>query len=82
MFLFGPLYQIKRMFKQTRIIATLLMLSMIALTLVAALVWKKPMLCLLFVIIQFLCVVWYGLSYIPYARKIVCACAKRAAPDM
>ena len=35
------------------------------------------LICLISVCVQFCCVTWYGLSYIPYARKIVSSCIKR-----
>eukprot|EP00039_Didymoeca_costata_P009363 m.123827 g.123827 ORF g.123827 m.123827 type:complete len:183 (-) comp14458_c0_seq3:2648-3196(-) len=78
LFLFGPWYQIKNMFKETRIVATLIMLAAVGMTLFSALYWKEALLCLLFVIVQFLAVTWYGLSYIPYARRLVGGCIKRA----
>eukprot|EP00038_Savillea_parva_P003825 m.130767 g.130767 ORF g.130767 m.130767 type:complete len:186 (-) comp11291_c1_seq1:313-870(-) len=74
LFLFGPAYQLRNMFKETRIFATLVMLSAIALTIVSAIVWKNVLLCIIFVCIQFLAGVWYTLSFIPYARRIVTSC--------
>ncbi|XP_059488595.1 vesicle transport protein SFT2A [Neocloeon triangulifer] len=70
-FLMGPFNQIKKMFAPTRAIATILMITCLILTLVAALVLKKAGLSLLFVILQFLAMTWYSLSYIPYARDAV-----------
>jgi len=52
------------------------MISSIALTLVAALVWKSVGLCVLFACMQFLACFWYCLSYIPYARKVAMSCMK------
>lgn len=68
LFLWGPWHQIKNMFKETRWLATLIMLAAIAMTLVSALVWHSVGLCILFAIIQFAAVFWYSISYIPYAR--------------
>mmetsp|Transcript_28494 Transcript_28494/g.74866 ORF Transcript_28494/g.74866 Transcript_28494/m.74866 type:complete len:191 (-) Transcript_28494:194-766(-) len=73
-FLFGVTYQIKNMFKETRIIATTVMLAAIGLTLTAALYWKNIMLCIVFVCVQFLACVWYTLSFIPFARRMVTNC--------
>ncbi|XP_063705693.1 vesicle transport protein SFT2A isoform X1 [Culicoides brevitarsis] len=70
-FLMGPVKQIKKMFSSTRWIATCIMLASLVLTLVAALVLKKALLALLFIIIQGLAMTWYSLSYIPYARDAV-----------
>lgn len=71
MFLMGPLSQAKKMFNSTRWIATTLMIAFLVLTLVAALVWKKRTLALLFCMCQFLSMTWYSLSYIPFARDAV-----------
>ena len=75
-FLWGPWYQIKNMFKAKRWVCTIIMLASIALTLVAALVWDNVALCVVFATIQFCAVFWYGLSYIPYARKMATSCFK------
>merc|ERR1711892_370235 len=73
-FLMGPAKQFKSMFQQTRLIATVVMLVSLILTLCAAFWWKKNLLAFLFVIIQFLAMTWYCLSYIPYARDAVIKC--------
>ncbi|XP_065057449.1 vesicle transport protein SFT2A-like isoform X2 [Rhopilema esculentum] len=70
-FLLGPVKQLKNMFKEKRLIATIIMLVSLALTLCAALWWKKNGLALLFCIIQYLAMTWYCLSYIPFARNAV-----------
>ncbi|XP_075215965.1 vesicle transport protein SFT2B [Lycorma delicatula] len=70
-FLMGPVNQIKRMFAETRIIATVMVFVMIGLTLFAALWIKKAPLALLFIILQWIAMTWYSLSYIPYARDAV-----------
>lgn len=71
MFLMGPVSQVKKMFAATRLIATIIMLVSLVLTLVSALVLKNPPLCLIFVIIQFFALLWYSISYIPFARDAV-----------
>jgi len=73
-FLMGPLNQLKRMFAETRIIATIIVLIMMALTLMAALWWGKPPLAILFCILQLLALTWYSISYIPFARDAVKKC--------
>lgn len=73
-FLMGPCEQLKRMFSETRLIATTLVLVCLALTLCAALWWKSPGLAIFFCILQFLAMTWYGLSYIPFARDAVKNC--------
>lgn len=87
------------MFKETRWIASVIMLGMIAATLCAGIpgvmfnpkvnpdtgecghkkcgVGPQPAVCLLFVVIQMAAVCWYGLSYIPFARKLACGCMKK-----
>ncbi|XP_075159416.1 vesicle transport protein SFT2A [Haematobia irritans] len=70
-FLMGPVNQLKKMFSDTRLIATCIVIFAIIMTLIAALVLKKPGLTLIFIIIQSLAMTWYSLSYIPYARDAV-----------
>lgn len=70
-FLMGPVKQIKKMFAPTRLIATIIVLFALIMTLVAALALHNAGLALLFIIIQFLALTWYSLSYIPYARDAV-----------
>jgi len=74
LFLMGPMKQISNMFAKTRAVATIVMLSALVLTLCSAFWWKKNVLALLFVIIQFLAMTWYSISYIPYARDAVLKC--------
>ncbi|TFY65044.1 hypothetical protein EVG20_g5743 [Dentipellis fragilis] len=70
-FLIGFFKQIKLMFKPVRIIATILFLASIALIFVGAFVLDSGILCIIFVIIEYLAFLWYTLSYIPYARTAV-----------
>jgi len=73
-FLMGPVAQIKRMFSSSRWLATCLMLFFLVLTIVSAFVWDSGLLVLIFCILQFLAMVWYSLSYIPYARDAIKKC--------
>ena len=73
-FLMGPVKQLKNMFKEKRLIATIVMLTALVLTLCAALWWNKKALAVLFVIIQYFAMAWYCLSYIPFARDAVKKC--------
>lgn len=73
-FLTGPLKQLKNMFKEKRLIATIVMLVCLVLTLCAALWWKSKGLALIFAILQYLAMTWYCLSYIPFARNAVKSC--------
>eukprot|EP00056_Hartaetosiga_gracilis_P016066 m.3705 g.3705 ORF g.3705 m.3705 type:complete len:177 (-) comp3711_c0_seq1:740-1270(-) len=76
LFLWGPCHQMKNMFKETRWIATIVMLASIVLTIVSAVVWNSVALCLIFAAIQFLAFGWYCLSYIPYGRAMVKNCTQ------
>ncbi|XP_064618177.1 vesicle transport protein SFT2B-like [Liolophura sinensis] len=73
-FLMGPLKQVKKMFAQTRIIATILVLVCFVMTLVSAFALKNAALALVFCILQFLALTWYSISYIPFARDAVKKC--------
>jgi len=70
-FLIGFFRQVKLMFKPVRVIATVVLFASIGLVLVGAFVLHNGVLCLIFVIIEFLAYTWYTLSYIPYARTAV-----------
>ncbi|XP_014213154.1 vesicle transport protein SFT2A isoform X1 [Copidosoma floridanum] len=70
-FLMGPINQLKKMFAPTRIIATILVFVSLGLALYFALIRRIAITSLLFIIIQTLAMLWYSLSYIPYARDAV-----------
>jgi len=70
-FLIGFGNQFKMMWKPIRVVATILFIGSIVLVLIAAFVIKSDILCLIFVIIEYLAYTWYTLSYIPYARSAV-----------
>ncbi|KAI0797858.1 Got1/Sft2-like family-domain-containing protein [Abortiporus biennis] len=70
-FLIGFMRQLKLMFKPVRVVATIIFLASIGLVFVGAFVIKSDILCLIFVIIEYLAYTWYTLSYIPYARSAV-----------
>ncbi|KAF8136087.1 SFT2-domain-containing protein [Boletus edulis] len=60
-----------KMFKPVRVLATIIFLASIGLVFVGAFVIKSEILCIVFVIIEYLAYTWYCLSYIPYARSAV-----------
>ncbi|CAD6575460.1 MAG: hypothetical protein TREMPRED_001426 [Tremellales sp. Tagirdzhanova-0007] len=68
-FLVGFKKQLETMFKPVRIVATLLLFASIVMTFVSAFV-LPTILCIVFVIVQYLAFLWYSLSYIPYARTL------------
>jgi len=70
-FVIGFFRQLKMMFKPVRVIATIVFLASIVLVFIAAFVLKSDIICLIFVLIEFLAYTWYTLSYIPYARSAV-----------
>jgi len=74
LFLMGPMKQLTTMFAPTRAVASIVMLVALLLTLCSAFWWKKGVLALMFVVIQFLAMTWYAISYIPYARDAVLKC--------
>ncbi|KAK2467048.1 hypothetical protein APHAL10511_001306 [Amanita phalloides] len=70
-FLIGFLRQLKLMFKPVRVVATIVFLASIVLVFIFAFVIDSDILCLIFVLIEYLAYTWYTLSYIPYARTAV-----------
>lgn len=76
MFLAGPKKQAKKMFEETRWIATSVYLLSMVMTIVAAAALKSAPLVIICCIFQYLAMIWYGLSYIPFARSAVKNCCK------
>ncbi|MES1913088.1 MAG: hypothetical protein MHM6MM_005317 [Cercozoa sp. M6MM] len=76
MFLMGPMKQLKRMFDKKRVIATVVYLVSLVLTLVVAFTIKNPGLVVLCLIVQWIALFWYALSYIPYGRSAFKNCCK------
>lgn len=70
MFLMGPMKQLGKMFDKGRIVATCTYLASLGLTLWAALWLHNIVLTIVFLAVQFCALVWYCLSYIPYARQV------------
>ncbi|KAI0309073.1 SFT2-domain-containing protein [Amylostereum chailletii] len=70
-FLIGFLKQLKLMFKPIRVVATIVFFISIGLIFVGAFVIGSGILCIIFVVIEYLAFLWYTLSYIPYARTAV-----------
>ncbi|KAF8582070.1 SFT2-domain-containing protein [Ramaria rubella] len=70
-FVIGFLRQLKLMFKPVRVVATIVFLVSIGLVFVGAFVLRADILCIVFVIIEYLAFTWYTLSYIPYARTAI-----------
>jgi hypothetical protein len=71
-FLSGPAMQVKKMFHETRRAASIAYLTSLVLTIVVAytpIPGLKGILLIILLIIQYISVFWYCLSYIPYARE-------------
>eukprot|EP00002_Diphylleia_rotans_P004938 TRINITY_DN1387_c0_g1_i1.p1 TRINITY_DN1387_c0_g1~~TRINITY_DN1387_c0_g1_i1.p1 ORF type:complete len:153 (-),score=36.76 TRINITY_DN1387_c0_g1_i1:234-692(-) len=71
MFLMGPWKQVKKMFDPDRVIATSVYLVTIFLTLFFALYLQQVALTVIAMFCQFIALIWYAISYIPFARKAV-----------
>ncbi|KAI0747989.1 SFT2-domain-containing protein [Daedaleopsis nitida] len=70
-FLIGFGKQLQMMFKPVRVAATIIFLVSIGLIFVGAFVIRQGLVCIIFVIVEYLAYTWYTLSYIPYARSAV-----------
>jgi len=70
-FLIGFSNQIKMMFKPVRLVATVIFLASIGLVFVGAFAIGSEILCIIFVVVEYLAYTWYSLSYVPYARSAV-----------
>lgn len=70
-FLVGPAAQAKKMFEAQRAQAATAYVVSLSMTLVAALHWRSSILSIVFASVQVVAVVWYALSYIPYARHVI-----------
>ncbi|VDN02620.1 unnamed protein product [Thelazia callipaeda] len=70
-FLMGPLKQLKKMFEQGRFLASVMYLLSIVFTLISGIVLSNPPLALISVIGQYIAVVWYSLTYIPFAQHMI-----------
>lgn len=84
LFFYGPWSQCKRMFESTRIAATLMYLGFMVTTLFLAyypetIPGRIPLI-VLSILCQFIALVWYTLSYIPYGRSIALSCFKGMFP--
>ena len=76
-FLIGPRAQIEQMASPVRIGATLVYLSSIAVTVVAAIWFHHALLTLIAMMLQFCALAWYCASYIPFGRMLIRQCVAR-----
>ncbi|KAJ4752402.1 Vesicle transport protein [Rhynchospora pubera] len=70
-FIIGPTQQFKMMFDGVRVLATAIYVGCVLLALICALLIHNKILTLIAIIVEICALTWYGLSYIPFARKIV-----------
>lgn len=70
-FLIGPKRQVTMMLDPVRIYATALYLASIILALFCALYVHNKLLTLVAIMLEFGALIWYSLSYIPFARSMV-----------
>ncbi len=77
-FMYGPWTQAKKMFAPTRFLATAVYFGFMFSTLFLAYypyyVPLRGMLIVISVVLQFVALFWYTISFIPYAREVVLGC--------
>ncbi|EPS66821.1 hypothetical protein M569_07955, partial [Genlisea aurea] len=70
-FLIGPKRQFAMMLDPVRIYATAIYISSIVIALFCAVYVRNKLLTLLAIVLEFGALIWYSLSYIPFARSMV-----------
>ncbi|XP_058724637.1 uncharacterized protein LOC131596095 [Vicia villosa] len=70
-FLLGPAQQMQMMFDRVRVFATAIYLGSVVVALICALLIHSKVLTLLAIIVEIGALIWYSLSYIPFARRMV-----------
>ncbi|CAO3700419.1 unnamed protein product [Rhizopus stolonifer] len=70
-FIIGLKKQFSTMFAPVRFWATVVYLGLLVLTLILSITLRLFFLSLILVIIQFMALVWYSASYIPYGREVI-----------
>ncbi|CAO2838647.1 unnamed protein product [Amaranthus hypochondriacus] len=70
-FLIGPAEQLRKMFDPIRVYATAVYLGCAILALICAILIHSKLLTILAMICEICALIWYSLSYIPFARRVV-----------
>ncbi|XP_015571182.1 vesicle transport protein SFT2A [Ricinus communis] len=70
-FLIGPAQQLRMMFDSARIYATAVYIGFVVMALICALWIHSTILTVIAIICEFCALIWYSLSYIPFARTMV-----------
>ncbi|ORY46518.1 SFT2-like protein, partial [Rhizoclosmatium globosum] len=73
-FLVGFIKQFQKMFDSTRFVAALIFIGSLVATLIVAFTLKSVILTIICCIIQWLALLWYSASYIPFARDMIKSC--------
>jgi len=73
-FLMGPTRQCALMFDPVRRTATSMYIGAMAGTVIVAWVFRSPLLCGMCSVVQYLALIWYSLSFVPYGRDVVGSC--------
>ncbi|KAK6135200.1 hypothetical protein DH2020_031045 [Rehmannia glutinosa] len=69
--LIGPEQQLRMMFDTVRVYATAIYVGSVIVALVCALLIHSKILTIIAIICEICALIWYSLSYIPFARRIV-----------
>ena len=75
-FLMGPKKQCENMMKPERKLTSMILFISMALCLILAFTGVSKLIIMLFIIVQFISLLWYVLSYIPGAQKLCSSCVK------
>ncbi|GAB4826234.1 hypothetical protein Ancab_009099 [Ancistrocladus abbreviatus] len=70
-FIIGPMQQLQMMFDPVRVYATAVYLGCVVVALISALWIHSKVLTILAIIFEICALIWYSLSYIPFARRMV-----------
>lgn len=67
--LMGPSTQLAYMFDEYRFNASVMYIGSLFLAFFVAIIFQSVLLCILCGIIQYMALIWYSLSYVPYGRE-------------
>ena len=70
-FLLGPAQQLGMMLDNARVFATAIYIGCVVIALICALLIHDKLLTIIAIIIEIGALIWYSLSYIPFARRMV-----------
>ena len=69
------------MFDEKRRITTIVLLTAIVLTLLAAFATKNPLVVFILLAVQFVALFWYVVILVPGLRSLLCFCCKKAMEE-